>query len=153
MRDARRHDACGVDSTRVERIRKCGRLRKASSEVSSCDGALFMRPFEAIRFFGCSTRRDLHFSSLGFSNRASTNVTPKQKLAVLSQIYFGVTANAYSIITSETLGALGLAYVPAIFMSDLQFSEMYLCSPSPARAHANSETQVSNKDPTPMLSL
>jgi hypothetical protein len=81
IRDARRHDACGVDSTRVERIRKCGRLRKASSEVSSCDDGLFTGPFEAIRFFGVQTQRDLHISSLGFSNRASTDVAPKQKRA------------------------------------------------------------------------
>ena len=62
---------------------------------------VFMRPrfiyepFEAICFFGVRHDEIFNISSLRFSNRASTNVMPKQKKAS-HKIYFGVTIDAYS---------------------------------------------------------
>src|SRR2546423_2771780 len=78
--------------------------------------------YEAFRsnslLLGCSTRRDLHFSSLGFSNRASTDVTPKQKGPGSHKF---ISASPCQCLLNHHIRSF--RYEPAISMSDLQPSE------------------------------
>lgn len=64
-------------------------------------------------------------------------------------IYFGVTAKCLLNHHIRNFWCLGLAYVPAISMSELatvgNSRGTYLCSPSLARAHANSEPRYQIK--------